>query len=57
MLTKGEIDTATNRGFRLDKKKIVIYKVDKLGLSAYFDKRKVHEDDIQTSPIFECEKG
>ena len=55
-LESSEIDTATNRGFRLDKKKIVTYKIEKFGLSAYYDKRKVHADGIHTSPIIECKK-
>ena len=45
------IDRASNKGFRLKGKSIVSYQQDKLGLSAYYDKRIVHKDGIHTGPL------
>ena len=43
------IDKVTNIGFRKKENHIVTYEQSKLGLSAYYDKRIVHEDGIHTS--------
>ena len=48
---EGHKDMATNRGFRMRDGKIVTYKQEKLGLSAYYDKRWVLPDGIHTEPI------
>ena len=45
----GAIDKVTNIGFRQRSHHIVTYEQTKLGLSAYYDKRVVHEDGIHTS--------
>ena len=45
----GSIDKVTNIGFRKKENHIVTYEQTKLGLSAYYDKRVVHEDGIHTS--------
>ena len=45
----GALDKATNIGFRKKENHIVTYEQTKLGLSAYYDKRVVHEDGIHTS--------
>ena len=45
----GAIDKVTNIGFRKKEHHIVTYEQTKLGLSAYYDKRIVHEDGIHTS--------
>ena len=45
----GSIDKVTNIGFRKKENHIVTYEQSKLGLSAYYDKRIVHEDGIHTS--------
>ena len=47
----GNKDMATNRGFRMRGGKIVTYEQEKLGLSAYYDKRWVLSDGIHTEPI------
>ena len=47
----GNKDMATNRGFRMRDGKIVTYEQEKLGLSAYYDKRWVLPDGIHTEPI------
>ena len=44
-------DMATNRGFRMRDGKMVRYQQQKLGLSAYYDKRWVLPDGIHTEPI------
>ena len=46
----GSKDMATNIGFRMNNGRIVTYE-QKLGLSAYYDKRWVLEDGIHTEPI------
>ena len=45
----GSLDKARNIGFRKHDNHIVTYEQSKLGLSAYYDKRIVHEDGIHTS--------
>ena len=45
----GALDKARNIGFRKRANHIVTYEQSKLGLSAYYDKRIVHEDGIHTS--------
>ena len=45
----GSLDKARNIGFRNRDNHIVTYEQSKLGLSAYYDKRIVHEDGIHTS--------
>ena len=45
----GALDKVTNIGFRKKEHHIVTYEQTKLGLSAYYDKRVVHEDGIHTS--------
>ena len=48
---EGERDLATNRGFRMRDGRMVTYEQQKLGLSAYYDKRWVLPDGIHTEPI------
>ena len=48
---EGHHDMATNRGFRMRDANIVTYEQEKLGLSAYYDKRWVLPDGIHTEPI------
>ena len=48
---QGNKDMATNRGFRMRDGNIVTYEQEKLGLSAYYDKRWVLPDGIHTEPI------
>ena len=48
---EGSKDMATNRGFRMRDGQIVTYKQEKLRLSAYYDKRWVLPDGIDTEPI------
>ena len=45
----GALDKVTNIGFRKKENHIITYEQTKLGLSAYYDKRIVHEDGIHTS--------
>ena len=45
----GSLDKARNIGFRKRDNHIVTYEQSKLGLTAYYDKRIVHEDGIHTS--------
>ena len=47
----GSKDMATNRGFRMRDGNMVTYEQEKLGLSAYYDKRWVLPDGIHTEPI------
>ena len=47
----GSIDRAENRGFRMVGKQMVTYEQQKLGLSAYYDKRWVLPDGIHTEPF------
>ena len=49
---KGSTDNATNTGFRIRDHEIVTYTQKKLGLSAYYDKRRVLEDGIHTEPLW-----
>ena len=48
---EGSKDLATDRGFRMIDGRMVTYEQQKLGLSAYYDKRWVLEDGIHTEPI------
>ena len=48
---EGSKDMATNRGFRMRDGNIVTYEQEKLGLSAYYDKRWVLSDGLHTEPI------
>jgi len=48
---EGSIDRAENRGFRLRNGQMTTYHQEKLGLSAYCDKRRVLPDGIHTVPI------
>ena len=48
---EGTKDMATNRGFWMREGQMVTYKQEKLGLSAYYDKRWVCEDGMHTEPI------
>ena len=48
---EGNKDMATNRGFRMREGNMVTYEQEKLGLSAYYDKRWVLPDGIHTEPI------
>ena len=51
-LLEGHKDIAHNVGFRRDKNRVITYDQEKLGLSAYYDKRCVHEDLIHTENLF-----
>jgi len=44
-------DRAHNRGFRMVKGRMMTYEQDKLGLSAYYDKRRLLNDGIHTEPL------
>jgi len=44
-------DIATNRDFRMQDRQMVMYEQQKVGLSAYYDKRWVLPDGIHTEPI------
>ena len=48
---EGSKDMATNRGFRMRDRQMVTYEQQKLGLSAYYDKRWVLPDGIHTEPF------
>ena len=48
---EGSKDMATNRGFRMRDRQMVTYEQQKLGLSAYYDKRWVLPDGIHTESI------
>ena len=48
---EGSINRSSNKGFRLKGQSIVSYQQDKLGLSAYYDKRIVHKEGIHTGPL------
>ena len=48
---KGSKDMATNGGFRMRDGHMVTYEQQKLGLSAYYNKRWVMEDWLHTEPI------
>ena len=47
----GSLDKAKNIGFRIHDQGVVTYEQNKLGLSAYYDKRYVLEDGIHTRPL------
>ena len=46
-----DIDKAKNVGFRVYDQSIVTYEQNKLGLSAYYDKRYVLTDGIRSKPL------
>ena len=46
-----EVDKAINKGFRVHEQGMVTYEQNKLGLSAYYDKRVVLSDGIHTRPL------
>ena len=48
----GVKDKAQNTGFRVHDNQIVTYTQNKLGLSAYYDKRIVAADGIHTKPLY-----
>ena len=48
---QGCIDKAKNTGFRIRDQGVVTYEQNKLGLSAYYDKRYVSPDGIHTRPL------
>ena len=48
---QGKVDWAENRGLLMFKGQMVTYEQQKVGLSAYYDKRWVMEDSIYTEPI------
>ena len=48
----GGVDRATNKGFRVDHGKVVTYDQNKLGLSAYYDKRVVASNGIHRRPLY-----
>ena len=47
-----EVDKAINKCFRVHKQDMVTYEQNKLGLSAYYDKRFVLPGGIHTIPLF-----
>ena len=49
---QGYLEKAENTGFRIHEQGVVTYEQNKLGLSAYYDKRYVLEDGIHTRPLF-----
>ena len=48
---QGYLDKAQNTGFRIHDQGIVTYSQNKLGLSAYYNKRFVLPDGIHTRPL------
>ena len=50
-LEKKDVDKAKNVGFRVYDQDIVTYEQNKVGLSAYYDKRYVLADGIHTRPL------
>ena len=48
----GVKDKVQNTGFRVSNNQIVTYTQNKLGLSAYYDKRIVTDDRIHTEPLY-----
>ena len=51
-LERKDMDKARNVGFRVYDQGIVTYEQNKLGLSAYYDKRYVLADGIHTRPLY-----
>ena len=51
LLEGKDIDRAKNAGFRVYDQAVVAYKQNKLGLSAYYNKRYVLADGIHTRPL------
>ena len=49
---QGNLDKAKNTCFRIHEQGAVTYEQNKLGLSAYYDKRYVLPDGIHTSPLY-----
>ena len=49
---QGYLDKAKNTGFRIHEQGVVTYEQNKLGLSAYYDKRYVLPDGIHARPLF-----
>jgi len=47
----GNVDRAENRGFRMVNGTVHTYRQYKLGLSAYYDKRRVLPDGVHTEPL------
>ena len=50
-LEEEDIDKAKNVGFRVYDQRMATYEQNKLGLSAYYDKRYVLADGIHTRPL------
>jgi hypothetical protein len=48
---EGAVDKAENLGFRIHNGHMATYTQTKLGLSVYYDKRRVLPDGIHTEPI------
>ena len=48
---QGSLDKAQNIGFRVHEQGVVTYEQNKLGLSAYYDKRYILKDGIHTRPL------
>ena len=48
---QGSCDKASNTGFRIHEQGVVTYEQNKLGLSAYYDKRYVLLDGLHTRPL------
>ena len=46
-----KLDTGKNTGFRVHDQGMITYEQNKLGLSAYYDKRYVLRDGIHTRPL------
>ena len=51
-LEEKDIERARNVGFRVYDQGVVIYKQNKLGLSAYYDKPYTLADGIHTRPLY-----
>ena len=47
----GSLDKAQNIGFKIHNHGVITYEQNKLGLSAYYDKRYVLDDGIHTRPL------
>ena len=47
-----DVVKAINKGFRVYEQGMLTYEQNKLGLSAYYDRRYVLEDGIHTRPLF-----
>ena len=51
LLDKTSTTQAKNIGFRMKDGDIATYAQKKVGLTAFYDKRRVHEDWVHTSPL------